>query len=136
MFKSAFTLIELLVVMAILGILISIITVNFVTAQQQARDSRRKQDITVIQGALEQYYAVNASYPATGNIASAFESGQVPTDPKTNVGVDYTLNNDTSGYCVCATLEKQVGNATAPSGTSCAWASGATATYLCAANQQ
>lgn len=134
--KRGFTLIELLVVMAILGILISIITLNFTTAQKQARDARRKEDISSIQSALEQYYAINGSYPAAGSLADAFESGTVPEDPKNEGAYTYIWNYDQSTYCVCAVLERQSGNATAPSSNSCNWTTGASATHLCAQNQQ
>ena len=144
MFKKAkilslwkgFTLIELLVVMAILGILISVITINFITAQKQARDARRKEDVSMSQSALEQHYAVYGAYPDAGSVEDAFESGTVPTDPKSGDGYDYIWNVTPTAYCVCAVMEKQVGNAATPSGTSCNWNMGTDATHLCAQSQQ
>lgn len=131
-----FTLIELLIVMAIIGILISVITINFTTAQKQARDSRRKQDIESIQTALEQHYSVNGAYPAAGSEADAFDSGQLPTDPKDEVPYQYVWNLDTGGYCVCAALEKQTGNANDPgNATVCDW-NNTDGQYLCVQNQQ
>lgn len=51
--KKGFTLIELLVVIAIIGILATIIVASFTSAQQRARDSRRKADLDAFKKALE-----------------------------------------------------------------------------------
>jgi len=134
--KSGFTLIELLVVIAIIGILIAVISINFTVAQKQARDARRRQDMSLSQSALEQYYAVNGAYPVSGSASLAFDSGSLPTDPKNSGSYTYTWNTSASAYCICATLEKAGGNATSPTGTTCNWTTGSSATYVCIQNQQ
>ena len=66
-FKKGFTLIELLIVIAIVGVLATLLMVNFVGVRQRARDAQRKSDLRQMQSALEIYRADNSSYPASGN---------------------------------------------------------------------
>lgn len=61
--KNGFTLLELIVVMAIIGILSTMMIGNFVTSQMRARDAKRKNDITQLQRALEQYMNDHGTYP-------------------------------------------------------------------------
>jgi len=134
--KKGFTLIELLVVISILGILISVISVNLVTAQKQARDARRLEDLTNIQTAFESYFVEYGSYPVaspTNNIANAFDGGIIPTDPKSTSSYIWTYTS-TAAYCVCASLETATGNASVPASTTCTWNS--SGTYLCIQNKQ
>lgn len=60
---KGFTLIELLIVIAIVGILTTLLTANFVGVRQRARDTQRKSDIRQIQSALELFRSDNARYP-------------------------------------------------------------------------
>lgn len=64
--KKAFTLIELMIVIAILAILASLISGNFITSLQKGRDAKRKGDLQQIQKALEMYYEDNREYPEAG----------------------------------------------------------------------
>ncbi len=50
---KGFTLIELLVVISIIGILAAFIVASFTSAQQKARDSRRKADLDAFRKAME-----------------------------------------------------------------------------------
>jgi prepilin-type N-terminal cleavage/methylation domain-containing protein len=64
--RKGFTLIELLVVVIIIGVLATMAFVSYSSADKQARDSQRKNDITQYRN-LMQEYAVNnrnATYPA------------------------------------------------------------------------
>lgn len=136
--RLGFTLIELLVVISIIGVLVAIGASNFITAQKQARDTSRKQTLSNIQSAFEQYYAQYASYPnqLEGNIVAAFDNNSLPTDPK-NTGefvIDFS-HTDTSSYCICAILETNSGNAIAPASTTCNWTS-ESATHYCIQNKQ
>jgi len=63
-------LIELLVVIAIIGLLATLAVVAFGSARTKARDARRQADANNIQKALEMYYAVNGTYPASGGATS------------------------------------------------------------------
>jgi prepilin-type N-terminal cleavage/methylation domain-containing protein len=134
--KKGFTLIELLVVIAIIGILISVAIVNYITAQKQARDAARSTLIHNIQGAFEQYYATNGTYPSSGNIGAAFNNNTVPVDPKNAAPYTLTWNiaGDSLSYCICAQLEAGAGNAGSPgSSSTCNWTP---ANYFCIQNQQ
>jgi len=61
--KKGFTLIELLIVMAIIGILSSIVAVNFVSGSREARDARRVREVYQIGHALQMYYSETGEYP-------------------------------------------------------------------------
>lgn len=130
--KRGFTLIELLVVIAIIAIITSVGVANLITAQKQARDTARREIIGNTQSAFEQYFAEMGEYP-TGVEGTAFESGTKPTDPKES-STPLTWQVSSDAYCVCATLENGVGNATAPLNSVCSWSS--TGTYYCAQNKQ
>lgn len=64
--RSGFTLIEILVVIAIIGIILSILTVNFNEARKKSRDKARQSDLKSLQLAIESYRAQNGEYPAAG----------------------------------------------------------------------
>jgi len=70
--KKGFTLIELLIVIAIIGVLATLLMVNFVGVRERARDAQRKSDIRQIQSALEMYRADQGVYPASGINAGDF----------------------------------------------------------------
>lgn len=61
--KKGFTLIELMVVMVILSILAVIVTGTFASSSRRGRDTRRKNDLRAISGALEAYYNDKGKYP-------------------------------------------------------------------------
>lgn len=75
--QKGFTLIELLIVIAIIGILASLLMVNFIGVRQRARDAQRKGDIRQIQSALELYRSDAGSYPATSGSIYYLNSGAV-----------------------------------------------------------
>lgn len=105
--RRGFTLIELLVVISIIGILITMGTVAFTTAQRKSRDAKRRSDVRAISNALEQYYADNnSSYPNGLNcpgLSPDYLPGGIPLDPKT--GIALYCNGTGTTYCVAATLE-------------------------------
>lgn len=71
--KKGFTLIELLVVISIIGILAAFIVASFTSAQQKARDSRRKADLDAVKKALilASGDCTGGGYPYIGAIANA-----------------------------------------------------------------
>ncbi|MBI2029449.1 type II secretion system protein [Candidatus Gottesmanbacteria bacterium] len=110
-----FTLLELLVSISIIGVLISLASVSYSTAQKKARDAKRQGDLKTIQNALEQYYSIcGYNYPATmpgaGNpITCALPPATTvldayPIDPKTGVAYPCT-GCSVSGYTITATGE-------------------------------
>lgn len=62
---KGFTLIELMVVVVILGILASIIVPNVISRPDDAKKVKAKQDIMVLENALEMYKLDNGFYPST-----------------------------------------------------------------------
>jgi prepilin-type N-terminal cleavage/methylation domain-containing protein len=61
--KYGFTLIELLIVVAIIGILSSIATANFLSASVRAKTARTRADMAAITTGLELYQVDNNHYP-------------------------------------------------------------------------
>jgi len=126
-FQAGFTLIELLIVVAIIGILTTIVTANFVGVRQRARDATRKSDIRQIQSALELYRSDNGEYPVnlstfrlttspcmtSGELASiggTVYMKKVPCDPlgsASSVYYDgnYFYSSDGSTYNLAACIE-------------------------------
>lgn len=120
-----FSLIELLVSMTVVSILMA---AAFAMLRPQdyfakTRDSRRTSDLKVVQTALEQYYANNNGYPSgTLPWGSGWTVGTppvtylraVPSDPLGST--QYCYAQVSSGYELCAVLEKSSGTAGTPSG--------------------
>jgi len=110
--KNGFTLLELLVVIGIIGILVALATVSYSSAQRQGRDARRKQDMTAIQNAMEQYYSDpinNFSYPTNCSDAAVYMKSAWPNDPGT--GTPYPIMScDAASYCICAALDLTTGS--------------------------
>ena len=118
--SRGFTLIELLIVIAIIGVLATLLMVNFIGVRQRARDAQRKSDIRQIQSALEFYRSDNGFYPRSnlnqfpackspltytppgGNTTTYMQT--VPCDPSTNTGYTYT-STDWISYTMVACLE-------------------------------
>lgn len=64
--QRGFTLIELLVVIAIIGILTTVLMVNFIGVRQRARDAQRKSHVKQVQSAFELYRSDHTQYPCFG----------------------------------------------------------------------
>ena len=63
--NAGFTLIEIMVVVVILGIMAAIVVPKIMSRPEQARLVKVKQDILIIQSALNLYKLDNAVYPST-----------------------------------------------------------------------
>lgn len=100
---KGFTLIELLIVISIIGILVALVSASFLTAQKNARDSRRKTDLEQIRQALESYRAENGSYPLLTDDLTPSYITTLPTDPR-NGTYAYSRTALTT-YTLCAGLE-------------------------------
>lgn len=73
--KSGFTLIELLTVVAIIGILVTVVTVNGFKARSKSRVNAAKIDVSAMLVAYENYKASHLSLPATIADADIINSG-------------------------------------------------------------
>lgn len=62
---AGFTLIEIMVVVVILGILAAVVVPRIMNRPDEARAVKAKQDIRVLEGALNLYKLDNFSYPTT-----------------------------------------------------------------------
>ncbi len=125
--QKAFTLMELMVVIAILGVLTTLMTGNFLTSIKRSRDAQRRNDLTAIQRALEMYYEDNKGYPATASVVfgSAFchPAGcttktymqKLPNDPISGRVYQY-VSGITSTYAIYACLENKQSIVTAYTG--------------------
>ena len=74
-YRKGFTLIEILVVVAIIGILVSILTVNFGQVRGEARNKSIKTSLSEMQLSLAVYKAQNGRYPDADSgckVTSAF----------------------------------------------------------------
>ncbi len=130
--SKGFTLVELLIVIAIIGILSTLITANFIGVRQRSRDATRKSNLRQIQSALELYRSDQGSYPTSvpncttslmsPDCTSTTYMQKVPTDPGTSVY--YTYSSDGTTYTLIACLEnlndsdKDATNASSCTGTS------------------
>jgi prepilin-type N-terminal cleavage/methylation domain-containing protein len=83
-----FTLIELLVVVAIIGLLLSIVSVALTAQRARARDARRVADLKAVKTGMDLYYDQSGGYPdaalfvAGAELAcGAVEIVQIPKDP-------------------------------------------------------
>lgn len=123
--SSGFTLVELLLVMALIGVLVTalIILINPVAQFQRGRDSQRKNDLTQLQRALEQYYNDFNSYPVSSGDPSYYilDSSHtwgtswtpymdfIPKDPISTQTYRYISTSQT--YMIYAHLERGVQDA-------------------------
>lgn len=79
--SKGFTLIELLIVIVIIGVLTSLLVVNFVGVRVRARDAQRKSDLRQIQSALELYRADKGVYPTFASTSPPVNCPPAPTPP-------------------------------------------------------
>lgn len=61
---DGFTLVELLVVIAILGLLMTIVALNVLPAQDKAMATKARADIATLEQAIEHFRLDNMAYPA------------------------------------------------------------------------
>ena len=108
--KKGFTFIEILVVVTIIGLLTTVATVSYRSANRKARDNKRKSDIEQVRAALEMYRADNSQYPSgpwSGMIAS-IESylNEGPQDPRpSDFSYFYNRGATKTEYHICAHFE-------------------------------
>jgi len=87
-FKKAFTLVEMLIVVIIIGILMGALLPKLKWAQERARDTARKANLTTISTALEMYFNDNGSYPTWQCVSDLWPKlvptyvSDLPSDPQ------------------------------------------------------
>lgn len=105
---GGFTLVEVLVVLAIVGMLLAVIYVNFGEARANARDKQRTAEIEQIALALEVYKQAYGAYPTnTGVVGEGNDiddaldpfMGTVPHDPLGPGDDDYSYIYDDEFDC-------------------------------------
>ncbi|KKW23094.1 MAG: hypothetical protein UY65_C0009G0020 [Parcubacteria group bacterium GW2011_GWA2_51_12] len=86
--RDGFTLIELLVVVAIIGMLLSIISLSLTSSRQKARDTKRISDMKQIKTGMDLFFSTGGGYPDTGawvvgaNLTCGTEQiMRIPPDP-------------------------------------------------------
>lgn len=118
-FSTGFTLIELLVVITIIGILASIVLVQFPGAVNRARDSRvisafsqmRTQASVVASINNQSYLKVKCTIAVVGGkrvCSDCDESIKIlcqDIEDNTKTDLNMLVNNDNSGYCAVAQLD-------------------------------
>ena len=88
---QGFTLIELIIVISIIGMLASLVIINYNSSRAKARDSKRKEDLSTYQSAVEAYFDDYNVYP---NAITSYRAANILTgcqnpninDCGTNVG--------------------------------------------------
>lgn len=117
--KSGFTLIELLIVISIIGILSGVVltVINVPKWQARSRDAVRLEELSVLSGALERYYADTNAYPNAGAYVGVDDSSgvvynnlvpdyikSIGKDPK-NFSYMYVSYGNLQDFCLCAKME-------------------------------
>ena len=82
---AGFTMVEVIVVVSIIGILVSLVTININEARATARDNTRVAGLEQLQVALEIYKAQYGVYPDAGCGAGDDWAGPGPQDFSSNV---------------------------------------------------
>ena len=105
---TGFTLIELLVVVAIIGLLLSVISISLTQARSRSRDTKRISDMKQIKTGFDLYYNTGYGYPdnaawlvGTPLSCSGTAIMQIPKDPGSPV-YDYTYNASGTSSSGCA----------------------------------
>lgn len=68
--NRGFTIVELLIVIVVIGVLAAITVVAYNGVQSRALNSRVQSDIKNVQKVVENYNAINGSYPSTGSLST------------------------------------------------------------------
>lgn len=105
--KKGFSLVELLVVISIIATLTAILLPNMMGARDRANDSKKKQEMTSIKGALRFFYNETQTYPASSSMED-LATTLAPFMPSINsIGYtyEYTQLNKGDGFWLRALTE-------------------------------
>ncbi|KKS77649.1 MAG: General secretion pathway protein G [Candidatus Woesebacteria bacterium GW2011_GWB1_43_14] len=113
--QKGFTLMELLIVIAVLGVLLTLVSLRLVGPEKQARDTKRQSDLKQYQTLLEIYASANKEkYPSEDGVTlplvctNYLGATSCPDDPRQTQNGSYMYSADVSGlrYVVWTKLEK------------------------------
>lgn len=115
--ERAFTMVEILVVTAIIATVVTVPIIAFGSLNQNARDTRRKQDVEKVAAALQQYrtekgkYPDVASYEALATELIPKHLSDLPEDPQSSQSTNYkyAVLNGGNSFILSAGLERNVG---------------------------
>lgn len=141
-----FTLIELLVVVAIIGVLTSLVVVNYQNARERARDAQRKGDFSAIKSGLRLYYNDFQGYPndnqgqiggcgadgaspqacvwgGTWQLQETVYMARLPADPLNQGGYEYSyaMMDEGENFVLTTLLENRSDPAIEQSQTRCSY---------------
>ena len=104
--NKGFSLIELLVVISIIGVLTTVLVMNFVGTRERSRDAQKIQNLNSLKNALRMYYNDNQFYPQyLSDLGASYVAGLGDTN-----GVVYTQTAGGDGFRIIARLEVGAGN--------------------------
>ncbi len=100
--NGGFTIAEIITVVAIISLLSSVVVFNASKNRSVGRDAQRVSDLTIIQNALNLYFADNKKYPAVINTGLlSLYLDQIPADPKDASAYRYVGIDTNSSLASC-----------------------------------
>jgi prepilin-type N-terminal cleavage/methylation domain-containing protein len=122
--QAGFTLVELLVVISIIGVLTTLLAVNFVGSRERANDSQKIQNLNAAKNALRMYYNDYQKYPSN---FSDIGSSYFPDYSKVQSYTGFSYQSSSSdSFIIRATLDSGANVDTGQSQLSCGIAVGST----------
>lgn len=89
---NGFTLVELMVVLAIIALLVSIVTPQYVGRVSKAEETVLRQDLVLMREALDRHYADAGRYPnSLDELVKKRYLRAIPSDPMTGSGSTWVL---------------------------------------------
>ena len=133
--NKGFSLIELLVVISIIGVLMTVLVMNFVGSREGARDAQKIQNLNSLKSALRMYYNDNQTYPlAKSNLQANLVTGGYIASLGDMADVGYTQVDSGNGFILTVTLEVGAGSDDEKSQVNCGIAPTAPMIYAVCAN--
>lgn len=108
--NKGFSLIELLVVISIIGVLTTVLVMNFVGSRERARDAQKIQSLGSLKNALRMYYNDNQAYPLDKSSLSNLVTGSYIASLGDTSDIDYTQISSGDGFILTIQLEVGAGD--------------------------
>lgn len=84
--NRGFTLVEIIVIIVVIGILVGMVMALYGNVQKQSRDTKRANDMVVLQNALKKYYDANGQYPFSCNYTGTAVCATTSTSFQSSTG--------------------------------------------------